>query len=144
VATDALVAMERAMARDKIATNDRQLACARINSEEGQNYLKVRGSWNSIMAKRPLATYSSKHKSCGTAALQQRCGVAEGWPRPAAMWDLCRQQLAYWGVAADGLRGGGRMSQRQQQHLPVPPGFPILIKPKLYCRQWRVPPTTRG
>jgi dephospho-CoA kinase len=42
VATDALVAMERAMARDKIATNDRQLACARINSEEGQSYLKVR------------------------------------------------------------------------------------------------------
>jgi hypothetical protein len=41
VATDALVAMERAMARDKIATNDRQLACARINSEEGQSYLKV-------------------------------------------------------------------------------------------------------
>lgn len=29
------------MARDKIATNDRQLACARINSEEGQSYLKV-------------------------------------------------------------------------------------------------------
>jgi hypothetical protein len=27
------------MARDKIATNDRQLACAHIQSEEGQNYL---------------------------------------------------------------------------------------------------------
>ena len=36
VATDALVAMERAMARDGIATNDRQLACARIKSQEGQ------------------------------------------------------------------------------------------------------------
>ena len=41
VATDALVAMERAMARDGIAVNDRQLACARIHSEEGQNYLKA-------------------------------------------------------------------------------------------------------
>ena len=41
VATDALVQMERAMARDKIATNDRQLACARIMSEEGQNYLQA-------------------------------------------------------------------------------------------------------
>ncbi|KAG2446890.1 hypothetical protein HYH02_008046 [Chlamydomonas schloesseri] len=41
VATDALVAMERAMARDGIITNDRQLACARINSEEGQAYLKA-------------------------------------------------------------------------------------------------------
>ena len=39
VATDALVSMERAMARDGIVTNDRQLACARINSQEGQDYL---------------------------------------------------------------------------------------------------------
>lgn len=28
------------MKRDKIDTNDRQLACAKINSEEGQDYLK--------------------------------------------------------------------------------------------------------
>ena len=33
VATDALTSMERAMARDNIQTNDRQLACARINSQ---------------------------------------------------------------------------------------------------------------
>ncbi len=39
VATDALTSMERAMGRDKIAVNDRQLACARINSQEGQDYL---------------------------------------------------------------------------------------------------------
>ena len=37
---DALVAMEKAMKRDKIDVNDRQLACARIHSEEGQDYLK--------------------------------------------------------------------------------------------------------
>ena len=36
VATDALMLMEKAMARDKIELNDRQLACARINSSEGQ------------------------------------------------------------------------------------------------------------
>ncbi|CAO1300673.1 unnamed protein product [Diamesa serratosioi] len=41
VATDALVEMEKAMKRDNIEVNDRQLACARINSEEGQNYLKA-------------------------------------------------------------------------------------------------------
>ncbi|VDK85408.1 unnamed protein product [Dibothriocephalus latus] len=41
VATDALVEMERAMKRDKIEVNDRQLACARINSVEGQNYLSA-------------------------------------------------------------------------------------------------------
>ena len=39
VATDALLDMERAMIRDNIATNDRQLACARIQSPEGQKYL---------------------------------------------------------------------------------------------------------
>lgn len=36
VATDALIEMEKAMARDKIHVNDRQLACARIHSQEGQ------------------------------------------------------------------------------------------------------------
>ncbi|CAH1985644.1 unnamed protein product [Acanthoscelides obtectus] len=40
VATDALVQMEKAMKRDNIETNDRQLACARISSVEGQDYLK--------------------------------------------------------------------------------------------------------
>lgn len=39
VATDSLVEMETAMVRDKILTNDRQLACARIASKEGQDYL---------------------------------------------------------------------------------------------------------
>ena len=43
VATDALVAMEKAMKRDGIKVNDRQLACARINSKEGQDYLKAMG-----------------------------------------------------------------------------------------------------
>lgn len=41
VATDALLEMEKAMKRDQIEVNDRQLACARINSVEGQNYLKA-------------------------------------------------------------------------------------------------------
>jgi tRNA-splicing ligase RtcB len=39
VATDSLTAMESAMARDGILTNDRQLACARIDSPEGRDYL---------------------------------------------------------------------------------------------------------
>ena len=40
IITDALVSMERVMKRDKIDVNDRQLACAHINSTEGQDYLK--------------------------------------------------------------------------------------------------------
>merc|ERR1711936_1005016 len=43
VATDALVAMEKAMRRDGIQVNDKQLACARIHSKEGQDYLKAMG-----------------------------------------------------------------------------------------------------
>lgn len=35
VATDSLIEMEKGMIRDNIAVNDRQLACARINSVEG-------------------------------------------------------------------------------------------------------------
>lgn len=38
---DALVEMEKAMKRDNIHVNDRQLACAHISSREGQNYLKA-------------------------------------------------------------------------------------------------------
>ena len=40
VATDALQVMEKVMKRDRIEVNDRQLACARIKSNEGQDYLK--------------------------------------------------------------------------------------------------------
>ena len=39
VATDALTTMERAMSKDKIELNDRQLSCARIASREGKEYL---------------------------------------------------------------------------------------------------------
>lgn len=37
IATDSLVAMEKAMKRDAIVVNDRQLACARISSVEGDD-----------------------------------------------------------------------------------------------------------
>jgi tRNA-splicing ligase RtcB len=45
VATDALVEMEAAMARDGIKTNDRQLACARISSKEGQVCVRAVCGW---------------------------------------------------------------------------------------------------
>lgn len=43
VATDAL-AQINSMKRDKIEINDRQLACARIKSQEGQEYFKAMAS----------------------------------------------------------------------------------------------------
>jgi len=65
VATDALTAMERAMARDGIHTNDRQLACARINSQEGQDYLAA-----------------------------MACAANYAWVNRSSMTFLCRQAFA--------------------------------------------------
>lgn len=64
VATDALVEMERAMARDNIEVNDRQLACARIRSEEGQNYLKGMAA---------AANFAWVNRSCMTFCVRQVC-----------------------------------------------------------------------
>ena len=75
VATDALTAMERAMARDGIRTNDRQLACARIASPEGQDYLAA-----------------------------MACAANYAWVNRAAMTFLCRQAFAKtFGRAPDEL-----------------------------------------
>ncbi|KFM26950.1 TRNA-splicing ligase RtcB-like protein [Auxenochlorella protothecoides] len=65
VATDALVAMERAMARDGIPVNDRQLACARIASQEGQDYLAA-----------------------------MACAANFAWVNRSSMTFLCRQAFA--------------------------------------------------
>ena len=62
VATDALVAMEKAMKRDKIEVNDRQLACAHIGSKEGQDYLKGMAA---------AANYAWVNRSCMTFLTRQ-------------------------------------------------------------------------
>ena len=65
VATDALTEMERAMARDGIRVNDRQLACAKIGSPEGQNYLSA-----------------------------MSCAANYAWVNRSSMTFLCRQAFA--------------------------------------------------
>uniref|UniRef100_A0AC35GF31 RNA-splicing ligase RtcB homolog n=1 Tax=Panagrolaimus sp. PS1159 TaxID=55785 RepID=A0AC35GF31_9BILA len=62
VATDSLVEMEKAMARDGIFVNDRQLACARIQSTEGQNYLKGMAA---------AANFAWVNRSCMTFCVRQ-------------------------------------------------------------------------
>ena len=57
VATDALQKMDKAMYRDGIKPNDRQLSCARINSREGQNYLAAMSA---------AANYAWVNRSCIT------------------------------------------------------------------------------
>lgn len=58
VATDALTSMERAMSKDKIQLNDRQLSCARIGSPEGKEYLSGMAS---------AANFAWVNRSCITA-----------------------------------------------------------------------------
>ena len=65
MATDSIFAMEKSMERDGIKLNDRQLACARISSPEGQDYL-------SAMA----------------------CAANFAWVNRSAMTFLCRQAFA--------------------------------------------------
>lgn len=65
VATDAMFAMEKSMKRDGIELNDRQLACARIASPEGQDYLAA-----------------------------MACAANYAWVNRSAMTFLCRQAFA--------------------------------------------------
>jgi tRNA-splicing ligase RtcB (3'-phosphate/5'-hydroxy nucleic acid ligase) len=61
VATDALVKMEHAAARDNIQLNDRQLASARIGSVEGQDYLAAMAcAANYAWANRSCLTYLAR------------------------------------------------------------------------------------
>uniref|UniRef100_A0AC35TPY1 3'-phosphate/5'-hydroxy nucleic acid ligase n=1 Tax=Rhabditophanes sp. KR3021 TaxID=114890 RepID=A0AC35TPY1_9BILA len=62
VATDSLVEMEKAMARDGIHINDRQLACAKIKSKEGQDYLKGMAA---------AANFAWVNRSCITFCVRQ-------------------------------------------------------------------------
>lgn len=65
VATDSIFAMEKSMARDGIQLNDRQLACARISSPEGQEYLAA-----------------------------MACAANFAWVNRSAMTFLCRQAFS--------------------------------------------------
>ena len=61
VATDALQKMDKAMHRDGIKTNDRQLSCARINSREGKNYLAaMSAASNYAWVNRSCITYLTR------------------------------------------------------------------------------------
>ena len=55
------------MKRDNLNVNDRQLACARISSKEGENYLKAMAS---------AANYAWVNRSSMTFLTRQVCGVA--------------------------------------------------------------------
>jgi len=59
VCTDFLQTMDKAMPQQGIKLNDRQLACARIKSKEGQDYLKaMSAAANFAFANRSIMTYA--------------------------------------------------------------------------------------
>jgi len=61
VATEALIEMDKAMARDKIELNDRQLSCARISSREGKAYLAaMSAAANFAWVNRSCITYLAR------------------------------------------------------------------------------------
>jgi len=68
---DALVAMEKAMKRDKIIVNDRQLACARISSAEGQDYLKgMAAAGNYAWVNRSSMTFLTRQVSAELSPME--------------------------------------------------------------------------
>uniref|UniRef100_A0A914RBG6 3'-phosphate/5'-hydroxy nucleic acid ligase n=1 Tax=Parascaris equorum TaxID=6256 RepID=A0A914RBG6_PAREQ len=73
VATDSLVAMEKAMKRDAIGVNDRQLACARITSVEGQEYLKgMAAAANFAWVNRSCMTFCARQVNFTVPSLEPR------------------------------------------------------------------------
>lgn len=74
------------MARDNIHPNDRQLACARINSAEGQDYL-VR-----------CLQLLSKYAKLMTIPVQtsMACAANYAWVNRSSMTFLCRQARSHF------------------------------------------------
>jgi len=64
VATDALTAMERAMARDGIHVNDRQLACAHIGSQARARAAARAGRCCCVGGERGLLGCAWQHPAC--------------------------------------------------------------------------------
>lgn len=85
---DALVAMEKAMKRDKIDVNDRQLACARLNSPEGQDYLKAMAA---------AANFAWVNRSCMTFCARQVCTAPTDIKEPFLIRNVLgiRQSVQY-------------------------------------------------
>lgn len=66
--------MEKAMKRDNIETNDRQLACAHIKSPEGQDYLKsMAAAANFAWVNRSSMTFLSRQVGFWTYEEEDLC-----------------------------------------------------------------------
>ena len=77
------------MKRDKIDVNDRQLACGRINSAEGQDYLKAMAC---------AANYAWVNRSSMTFLCRQVCTSDIG--KKSILICLCRKLYNLMGQAS--------------------------------------------
>jgi len=104
-AADSLVEMEKAMARDGIVTNDRQLACARISSTEGQTYLAgMAAAANYAWVNRSSMTFLTRQAFSKVSAAAMGLG--------SFLWPVCARPV--------GLLAGSRCC-RCSSTLPMGP-----------------------
>ena len=75
------------MKRDRIQVNDRQLACARISSTEGQNYLKAMASAaNYAWVNRSSMTFLARQVCTGRHSLGAQ---DDGWCNSVRLLEPC-------------------------------------------------------
>ena len=69
------------MARDGIHTNDRQLACARINSKEGQDYLVRHGRCPCFFVRSSARAHAAAAEAVATGGHGMRRELRVGEPK---------------------------------------------------------------
>jgi len=124
VATDALQKMDKAMHRDGIKPNDRQLSCARIHSREGQNYLAAMSA---------AANYAWVNRSCITYLVRRAFEkVFEKTPEHMEMhlvYDVCHNVAKVEKHVVDGVEKT-LLVHRKGSTRAFPPNHPLI--PKAY------------
>jgi tRNA-splicing ligase RtcB len=124
VATDALQKMDKAMHRDGIKPNDRQLSCARIHSREGQNYLAAMSA---------AANYAWVNRSCITYLVRRAFEkVFEKTPEEMQMdlvYDVCHNVAKVEKHVVDGVEKT-LLVHRKGSTRAFPPNHPLI--PKAY------------
>eukprot|EP01029_Cantina_marsupialis_P029201 TRINITY_DN779933_c0_g1_i1.p1 TRINITY_DN779933_c0_g1~~TRINITY_DN779933_c0_g1_i1.p1 ORF type:complete len:512 (-),score=155.05 TRINITY_DN779933_c0_g1_i1:222-1757(-) len=120
VATDALNASAKVMARDGIKVNDMQLACSRISSVEGQNYLQSMGAAaNYAWANRSTMTFMARQ------AFQKQFKMSADDLDMHLVYDVCHNVAKVEEHMVDG-RPKKLLVHRKGATRAFPPGHPLI------------------
>lgn len=117
------------MKRDKITVNDRQLACARITSQEGQDYLKgMAAAGNYAWVNRSSMTFLTRQVRRGAyVGCRQESGCFSRCHRLSGLFQGVRHNTRRPGHArhlrrvAQHRQGGGARGRRQAEDSAGPP-----------------------